>query len=207
MKVLLVISLGLKRQGISPLAKIAADIVLGLELAAIKRAGNYEGGGSWQADRESCVSGNRPVWERLVQDVAGITEVAATHYFQCAMAVKIRLKDSPQPEAREVLALMEIRPSELTEKQREELVRGIEAHGLSDGDTKFYLRKEYKAAFITAKPVPPYLVRDADDPAENPDPGPLLSVMAEEMRHRDKDAALARLALRAFTMMKSRNRI
>jgi hypothetical protein len=178
-----------------------------MELAAIKRAGNYEGGGAWQADRDAVISGSRPVWTSLVNDLAGITEVAATHYFQCALVVKLRLKDSPQPEAREVLALMEIRPSELSENQREALVRGIEAHGLSEGDNKSYLRKEFKAAFLKSKPTPACLPLATDEPAENPDPGPLLSVMAEEMRHRDHKEALARLALRAFTMMKSRNRI
>ncbi len=205
MKAPLIKSLGLKIQGVSPLARIAAHIVLGLELAAIKRAGNYEGGGGWQADREATLEGNRPTWTDLVQELAGTTEISATHYFQCGMVVKLRLKESPQPEAREVLALMEIRPSELTEAQRETLVRGILEHGLSDGDCKTYLRKEFKARFIKPKPAA-ICNSDTGELAENPDPGPLLSVMAEEMRHREKEA-LGRLALRAFAMMRSRNKI
>lgn len=155
--------LGISLSGGGPRHRLAALIVLGIEMGYRRRALGYEGGGSWQAHRDQVKSGERQRWEDYCKAEAGITETMVRHYLECADAVRTRItlmtKASNGKGAR-VLKLMEIQPSLLPEKKRGKLIEGILQY-LYDTDTQSGLRGEFKA-------------RMTDEPLNLPSPQELI---------------------------------
>lgn len=151
----LVKKLNLELKGVSPLERMAGNIVLGLELHHKKKALGYVGGGGWWAWRDEAKAGTRMTWETYCQTEAGITEASARYYFEAFEAVKLRMKYASKSEKTDLYWCMCIPPSELTKDQRKSLVERIVRLGLTEGDTMKYLRKEYRAARGTDSKIPP----------------------------------------------------
>lgn len=145
--------LGISLSGGGTRSRLAALIVLGLEMGYRRRALGYEGGGSWQAHRTEVKSGARKRWEDYCKAEAGITETMVRHYLECADSVRTRitLMGGSDKRSAKVLKLMESQPSTLTEKQRAKLFEGIYKY-VFDTDTQARLREEFRAR-RTDKPL------------------------------------------------------
>jgi len=196
----LVKSLNLEIKGVAPSHRLAGLIVLGTELLHKKREFGYDGPGSWQAFREESKSGTRPPWTEYCATQAGISDVMAAHYHQCGEAVRLRLRFSHKPEAKDLLAEMQVQPSTLSTERRISLIQRIETIGLKRGDTQSFLRKEYRTAQL-----PKQHERSIPEPVTAEDEREELYEMAirlkpflEAENQRRSASVLARLALRAL---------
>lgn len=139
MKAPLFEALNLKIQGVTPHERITGMIVVGLELRHLKSALGYHIGYQW-VYRDQV----RPTWDKVCRAQAGFTEATERYLNHCAVVVKDRLSRASDAEAREILALMEIRPSELSDGNRSRLVAGIMKHALAEGETQESLRREFR---------------------------------------------------------------
>lgn len=200
----LVKSLNLEIKGVAPTQRLAGLIVLGIELLHRKRALGYDGPGSWQAFREESKSGARMHWPKYCEAEADISDTMAKHYHQCADAVRMRLRISSKPGAKELLQDMETPPSEMTAEQRLALVDRIAKIGLVPGDTQIDLRKDlFRAARLpadkaTRHEVSPWPADDVEEIRQRAIG--MKPIVVEETQIRN--AALARLAIRAYHEMK-----
>lgn len=139
-------SLGLEIRGVPPLNRLAALIVLGLQADHLKTTCGYRGEGSWQQFREESKRGERPTWPDYCLAQFGFTDGAIQIYYECAAALMFRLSKKRKPAAKELLSMMRIPPSELSEARRNKLIEGIVNLAMTEGDTAKYLRKEFSAA-------------------------------------------------------------
>lgn len=162
-------SLGISMRGVAPLERLAGQIVVELELRHLKKTLGYIGGGEWNAYRGAI----RPKWEELCLAQAGFTEATERGLHLCAEAVKIRLAaDSLRnDEADRAWELMETPPSELTETERQELVKGILKYALQEGDTRQSLMDEFKPPALKLKMPAVPDKEAAQRGAEPPQPG------------------------------------
>ncbi len=147
--------LGIPMTGGGPRRRLAALIVLGLEMGYRRRLLGYEGEGSWQAHRGDGESGKRRLWDTYCKEEAGITETMVRHYLECAQAVRTRLslmRNKLGNGAKQVVKLMEKQPSTLTMRQRQRLFDGIFQYGVFETDTQTILREEFRAR-RTNKPL------------------------------------------------------
>jgi hypothetical protein len=135
-------SLGLQLRGVDPDLRFACQIVGACELRYQQKELNYLGPGEWNARRgEIC-----PPWPEFCEATAGFTEATFRNLFLCAEAVRIRLAAASlrNKEADRTWELMETPPSELSDEERQELVKGILKHALKPGDTRQSLANEFK---------------------------------------------------------------
>jgi|GEM_PF-5994226 len=207
----LVQSLNLRIKGGSASERIASLIVLALELDHLHRKQGYAGIGSWQQFREEYKSGERLTWLEFCKKQAGFTDTAVKKFLECGEAVKLRLRLSRDPSAKDLLWAMEIPPSEHTKEQRENLIVRIVELGLTPGDTQTYLRKEYRAANpkngtkpLGANPWP------ADDGDELYKKALRLKPVVEkesDRRETERREHLARLAMQALAHLKATGRL
>jgi hypothetical protein len=165
----LIESLGIRLRGVTPLERLAGQIVVGLELSHLKKTLGYAGVGEWNAYRGEI----RPTWDELCMAQAGFSPDTARLLDICAEAVKVRLAaDSLRNGAADdTWCLMETPPSELTATERQELVNGILKHALRKGDTRLSLIHESTAPYKkTPKPekLDPAAVARGENP---PTPG------------------------------------
>lgn len=122
----LVTSLNLQLKGVHPSMRLAGNIVLGMELEHLKRKLGYSGEGSWHAYREESKSGERPKWVDYCKVQAGITEVSARNYYECAEALKQRLVMLHRAKGtKHLLKQMKKVPSEMSEEKRRMMVDDI----------------------------------------------------------------------------------
>lgn len=137
MKAPLVGLLGLNLSGVPRRERLAALMILACELEYLKHSLCYAGMGSWQAFRDDVKAGTRPTWEDFCKTNAGVTETTQRHYFGIWQALRGRVAEGGNESAR---ALMEERPSNLTAKEREDLV-GLIAGNLGENDTFTTLKR------------------------------------------------------------------
>ena len=142
MKAPLLVALNLNPRGLEPLERLAVLIVLGIELRHLKRKLGYIGVGSHHQYRGEI----RPTWNRFCQGQCGFSDDTAANLFDSVSGVKARLEASAAAEAREILAMMEIPPSELSDAERQKLVNGIRLYALKDGDTQKILKQKFREA-------------------------------------------------------------
>jgi hypothetical protein len=164
----LVQSLNLQIKGIDPRARIAAMIVLSIEFESIKIKLGYKGPGGWQQFRKEASTGERQTLGEFCRRQTGYSPETMENFHQCADAVRMRLRISSKPGARDLLQDMETPPSEMTKEQRLSLADRIALIGLTLGDSQSYLRKEFRAARLptdktTRHMVSPWPADDANE--------------------------------------------
>lgn len=162
MKPLLVESLNLPMQGMHSRIRIASRIVLGLELSHLRKKMCYEAGSHWDF-REEIESGARLPWIKLCNKYGGITDITARFYEKDGEEVKMRMKESELPGSRELLALMERVPSELTNEERQGMIYEIVRLGIKENETKTDLRRAYRNRFTMADSCQPEINTGDDE--------------------------------------------
>lgn len=198
----LVESLGLPMVGVHSMVRRASQSVIGAELAHLKDSMGYTGGGSWQAYRDETLSKRRSTWPEFCKEQAGISERAAVIYFQCWEEVKIRLKEEGLPGSKELLALMEQRPSALTSEARQGMLYEIIRLGFNEGENQADIRRSYRrrtARVVARKPEAPQ-VQDSEELL-----GQNMEALAIGSGMCPRTASLVRLVLRAHEDQKAKN--
>ncbi|RYD34766.1 MAG: hypothetical protein EOP85_19555 [Verrucomicrobiaceae bacterium] len=123
--------------------KLAARMVLGLELKHLKRNLGYEGEGSWQLFHKTNGHAARPTWNQYCRNEAGISDTMARKYFQCSEVLRMRIRMRRRKGWKKILKLMKRQPSQLPESERFDLVRLFLRFGMGQGDTVAGLLEEY----------------------------------------------------------------
>lgn len=128
-----------------PAVRLAARIVLGMELKHLKQANGYEGGGTYLAFRDQSKREKRLRWPDYCLAMAGISDRSASLHYQCAEAVKTRLRCLPSlPGGKLLLRQMEQQPSTMTAAERADMIQKIIVLGLTQGETASQLLREYR---------------------------------------------------------------
>jgi hypothetical protein len=141
MKPPLVESLKLHFSGVSSSLRLANLFVLAAELEHLHKLNNYHiRGPKLKAEAET----KRPTWEKFCSLNAGISELSLRNYLECWNVLKFRLHYDSRPEAKAILQLMIIRPSDLSDDERQKMIQGIATLALKKDDTPGTLRKEYR---------------------------------------------------------------
>lgn len=146
----LVEALNLKLFGVPTKDALIARIVLAAELVYVRLDLCYLGPGYWRQYRREAQSGGRVPWVKYVQENVGCDEGTARGNDKCRQVVLRRMQAAEFPEKAAALALMEARPSQMTEAERASLAGHIGAV-LRDNDTLTSLRREYRRRH----PLPP----------------------------------------------------
>lgn len=111
--------LGVDIKGGAPEVRMAGQILIGIELEAMRQAMGYQGEGSWQSHRGEDGRSTRPLWTEFCKTGAGVSDVTAGKLLRMAITVKRRLEQ--RPETMGFAALMDKPPSTLTAEALEEL--------------------------------------------------------------------------------------
>jgi hypothetical protein len=146
----LVEALNLKLFGVPTKDALIARIVLAAELVYVRRDLCYLGPGYWRQYRREAQSGGRVPWVKYVQENVGCDEGTARGNDKCRQVVLRRMQAAEFPEKAAALALMEARPSQMTEAELASLAGHI-GSVLRDNDTLTSLRREYRRRH----PLPP----------------------------------------------------
>jgi hypothetical protein len=146
----LVEALNLKLFGVPTKDALIARIVLAAELVYVRLDLCYLGPGYWRQYRREAQSGGRVPWVKYVQENVGCDEGTARGNDKCRQVVLRRMQAAEFPEKAAALALMEARPSQMTEAERASLAGHI-GSVLRDNDTLTSLRREYRRRH----PLPP----------------------------------------------------
>jgi hypothetical protein len=147
----LIAALGLQFRGMPLPVQIAGRIILAIESDFIRLENGYIGGGGWHNFHAEVKAGTRPRWEDFAKVNAGGTRASFAIWGKCKLAVISRLRTFPRPGTKELLALMERRPSTLTADERQGMLDSIMRLGLREGDTFEGLRMEFRYN----QPTPP----------------------------------------------------
>lgn len=115
--------LGVDLMGGSPEVRLAGQILIGLELAAMKAALGYEGGGSWQQHRGENGRSTRPLWTVFCRTGAGVSDVTVLKFIRMGKAVQRRF--AGRPATKGFAERMDSPPSTLPAAALEELRQAI----------------------------------------------------------------------------------
>ena len=146
MKAPLVESLGLELRGVEPRRRTAGLAVLACEMKWLQRELGYESGG-YHAFRNDPDFADRPIWPEYCLRETGLTEASIRFHFESAQAIRRRIGMVVfRPGMKELLELIETRPSELSKDQRTKLIDGIVNSVIFPKEGASILRRELKEA-------------------------------------------------------------
>ena len=191
----LITALNLPMEGATPSILRACKMVIGIELAHLKRDHGHEAPGRRPSFQGRSAAGPYVTWDKFCLAEAGITSDTAKNYLDSAKALKNRLSASKWKHAKWLIGQMEKRPSELTEAERANMIECI-AGEIFDSPANLLL-KELRAVEACDIPesLPEARARVMREEA-------VLEVMKEELRRREQQT-MAHLALKALSGMKT----